>query len=531
VEGVTEEELPPTTCPDRTESGGSGITRRVYDVGRTAGTFRFTYNTIEIKDKIEILYEGMVIFTTGDFVGTNRDRNADVTFGPGASTRITVVVTGNQDTGTRWSYTVHCPQGSTPDGGTQPASILLILVPGIDPQQTPNNFNDAHERAETTFSTLLTALGCDRVPSFISPLAGRDLVVQCEGKVSWIPYSYVGVDAQQGILGYSGRATGYDMNNAVAMMEQIVAYGRAKVPGSRIYLIGHSLGGAVASAWAGHTGSDATVITLDSPVNGIWNPDASVARSYCAGSTGLLDYKEAFLCDAVVAHATEGLSSEVIEDLHSSAHLKETISKANAINFVNTEDTFVTSWFAANPASNAVHVAISDRCTLGQGLDFGSWLRDTANLSNAATNHGCILRYTPVINHIIGVIYGDQRYPRLPSKKFSGTVGLSGSVTLSISSELCGSLADNLQIEVELWRQGHSATSRTVGSLARRCSTLFPGLQGTNLAIESVQLAEEDLEWVDWLMVVKVNGTIRGHHGILPASNEDVGMNAVIDLK
>ncbi|MFN8557611.1 MAG: VWA domain-containing protein, partial [Dehalococcoidia bacterium] len=98
----TPQVLPPARCNDATNSGGAGITTRVYDMGTNAGTFRFDYETFTIPDRIDIVYEGGTIFTTGGFVGENR--TVSVTFGPGRSTQITLTVTGNlTDTSTEWT--------------------------------------------------------------------------------------------------------------------------------------------------------------------------------------------------------------------------------------------------------------------------------------------------------------------------------------------------------------------------------------------------------------------------------------------
>ena len=74
-------------------------------MGRNGGTFRFQWIPEAVEDQFDIYYEGVRIFTTGmtDVAGTT-----DVTYGPGASTFITVVV----DTGTgseRWQYDIGCP--------------------------------------------------------------------------------------------------------------------------------------------------------------------------------------------------------------------------------------------------------------------------------------------------------------------------------------------------------------------------------------------------------------------------------------
>jgi hypothetical protein len=110
--GQTTQELPPARCNDATNSGGAGITARTYDMGTRGGTFTFSYNTYSITDKIEISYEGRQVFSTNGLVGESKE--VSVSFGPGSSTIITVVVTGKPtDTATPWDYVVRCP-GSGP---------------------------------------------------------------------------------------------------------------------------------------------------------------------------------------------------------------------------------------------------------------------------------------------------------------------------------------------------------------------------------------------------------------------------------
>ena len=94
-------------CDASTESGGEGETVTVHDL-RAPGpfSFRFEYDTAESPDKITIRYEGTPVFEVGP-VGTTGEVSANVDLPPGTSTRVEVTVEG--DSGTQWSYTVHCP--------------------------------------------------------------------------------------------------------------------------------------------------------------------------------------------------------------------------------------------------------------------------------------------------------------------------------------------------------------------------------------------------------------------------------------
>jgi hypothetical protein len=77
----------------------------VHAVGANHGTIHFTWDAFANPDKFEVFYEGALIFTTTTFVsGTGM---ADIPFGPGTSTFVTVVVT-TDPTSTVWTYTVGC---------------------------------------------------------------------------------------------------------------------------------------------------------------------------------------------------------------------------------------------------------------------------------------------------------------------------------------------------------------------------------------------------------------------------------------
>lgn len=97
---------PGPACNVPTTSGGAGTTTTVHNLNRTGGTFRIQYNAFTAPDQFEIFYEGALIFTTGGPVlGAG---SADVSYGPGTSTFITVVVTSGAGS-TRWTYTITCP--------------------------------------------------------------------------------------------------------------------------------------------------------------------------------------------------------------------------------------------------------------------------------------------------------------------------------------------------------------------------------------------------------------------------------------
>jgi hypothetical protein len=97
----------PTTqpCNTATNSGGQGVTTTSYQLGRSSGTFSFSYNAFSQPDQFDILYEGRTIFSTG---GPVSGSNTVAVSYSGSSTQITVRVTG-PSAGTEWEYTVSCP--------------------------------------------------------------------------------------------------------------------------------------------------------------------------------------------------------------------------------------------------------------------------------------------------------------------------------------------------------------------------------------------------------------------------------------
>ena len=92
-------------CNNSTNSGGPGVTETFHELGKTGGSFQFSYDAFSVPDQFDIFYQGNRIFTTGGPVsGAN---TVNVTYGPGTDTKIMVRVTG--PSGTAWTYTVFCP--------------------------------------------------------------------------------------------------------------------------------------------------------------------------------------------------------------------------------------------------------------------------------------------------------------------------------------------------------------------------------------------------------------------------------------
>lgn len=176
-------------------------------------------------------------------------------------------------------------------------------------------------------------------------------------------------------------------------MGEIIAYGLRWAPGAKVYIVGHSLGGAVAAYLAADS-PGVTIVTMDSPVNGAWTGDDGVLDVYCNNSVGLLAPDPAAL-DSVACNLMRrlpALGSPVAADLRSEA-VRTRISRANAIHFANQADMPVPSWFALNPAATH-NVLVNQRCiTISE---------------DAFAHHGCI---TSVVAPQVAAIISEDRLP------------------------------------------------------------------------------------------------------------------------
>ena len=95
-------------CDQTTHAGTDAAETHVHELGTTKGIFTLDYQTYHIKDRIQVLYEGNVIFDSG-CVGEKN--SVSLAFDGNAHT-VTVKVTPNcQGTsGTAWNYTISCPE-------------------------------------------------------------------------------------------------------------------------------------------------------------------------------------------------------------------------------------------------------------------------------------------------------------------------------------------------------------------------------------------------------------------------------------
>ena len=97
------------TCDQGANEGNGDVPPSFpIEMGRTAGTFPFQYETRNAKDRVEVFYEGMLLYDSGC---VSESRDVELAYGPGSSTRIDVVVSPNCDGTplTSWRFTVGCP--------------------------------------------------------------------------------------------------------------------------------------------------------------------------------------------------------------------------------------------------------------------------------------------------------------------------------------------------------------------------------------------------------------------------------------
>jgi subtilisin-like proprotein convertase family protein len=85
-------------------SGGPAGATNVYDFHQTSGTIPVTWNFYVVPDQMDVYYGTNLIFTTGLVSGQG---STNITFGPGASTQLTVVMDAtNHPPSTLWTYTL-----------------------------------------------------------------------------------------------------------------------------------------------------------------------------------------------------------------------------------------------------------------------------------------------------------------------------------------------------------------------------------------------------------------------------------------
>lgn len=92
----------PILVGDGREGYGSAESRTNINTGATSGQITLVWNFYSVPDIINVYYDGNLIFTTGL---TNGSGTNVITYGPGSSTYVTIVVNeGSGDPGTVWDY-------------------------------------------------------------------------------------------------------------------------------------------------------------------------------------------------------------------------------------------------------------------------------------------------------------------------------------------------------------------------------------------------------------------------------------------
>lgn len=96
------------TCNNLQTSGGDVPETHTVELGRSSGSFAFSWDMRSQMDQMTVQYQGQTLFDTGCVAGTGTQT---IPFS-GTATSITVLVTPNcqtPGTGTVWSFTVGCP--------------------------------------------------------------------------------------------------------------------------------------------------------------------------------------------------------------------------------------------------------------------------------------------------------------------------------------------------------------------------------------------------------------------------------------
>jgi hypothetical protein len=95
-------------CSSVQTAGADAPETRVIQMGKTSGSFNFTYNMYTQMDQMAVIYQGKTLFDTGC---VSNGTTKPLTYS-GTSSEITIKVTPNcaGGTGTAWDFTVDCPK-------------------------------------------------------------------------------------------------------------------------------------------------------------------------------------------------------------------------------------------------------------------------------------------------------------------------------------------------------------------------------------------------------------------------------------
>jgi uncharacterized repeat protein (TIGR01451 family) len=100
--------------PYQSEGSGSEGETQIINLGSTQGIINVSYETYEIPDRLQLLYEGNIIFDT-KFESTKGEKIVPVRIPVGGqSTQITSILTANSNTDTEWKYKLNLESSSQP---------------------------------------------------------------------------------------------------------------------------------------------------------------------------------------------------------------------------------------------------------------------------------------------------------------------------------------------------------------------------------------------------------------------------------
>ncbi len=96
-------------CNQETQEGSNAPESHTIYLGQSSGTFIFQYDTVAVRDRMQVAYEGRVLFDSG-CVGTRGDRRVPITYSGSAEViRVNVFPNCSGGSFTSWSFTVNCP--------------------------------------------------------------------------------------------------------------------------------------------------------------------------------------------------------------------------------------------------------------------------------------------------------------------------------------------------------------------------------------------------------------------------------------
>lgn len=102
------DERPPKPCGQVTASGGQGTTRTRHALGHTPGLVRIAYDMYGIPDRLDCIYMGVLVASTGGLVSGTGTLQWTYALAPGDPAWCLVVMSA-PNSGTAWVYTINCP--------------------------------------------------------------------------------------------------------------------------------------------------------------------------------------------------------------------------------------------------------------------------------------------------------------------------------------------------------------------------------------------------------------------------------------